>query len=171
MMPYLYREAVRAHERGTPMMRAMMLEFPDDPACDYLDRQYMLGDSVMVAPVFSQAGDVQFYLPEGRWTHLWRNDEVQGGRWHKQQHDFLSLPVYVRDNTLLALGGNNQKPDYAWNEDTAFQLFSLDEGREAVCEVPAADGSVAFTLTAKRNGNTLTVTGNGDAHNWTLSYA
>ena len=76
--------------------------------------------------------------------------------------------MYVRDNTLLALGGNNQKPDYAWNEDTAFQLFSLDEGREAVCEVPAADGSVAFTLTAKRNGNTLTVTGNGDAHNWTL---
>ncbi|MDI5454500.1 ogr/Delta-like zinc finger family protein, partial [Salmonella enterica subsp. enterica serovar Cerro] len=42
-------------------------------------------------------GDVEFYLPEGRWTHLWRNDEVQGSRWHKQQHDFLSLPVYVRD--------------------------------------------------------------------------
>ncbi|MGO0766100.1 hypothetical protein ACTJKU_41575, partial [Citrobacter freundii] len=75
---------------GTPMMRAMMLEFPDDPACDYLDRQYMLGDSVMVAPVFSEAGDVQFYLPEGRWTHMWRNDEVAGSRWHKQQHDFLS---------------------------------------------------------------------------------
>ena len=69
----------------------------------------------MVAPVFSEAGDVQFYLPEGRWTHLWHNDEIQG-RWHKQQHDFMSLPVYVRDNTLLALGNNNQKPDYAWNE-------------------------------------------------------
>lgn len=67
----------------------------------------------MVAPVFSEAGDVEFYLPEGRWTHLWRNDEVQGSRWHKQQHDFLSLPVYVRDNTLLALGNNSQKPDYA----------------------------------------------------------
>jgi alpha-glucosidase (family GH31 glycosyl hydrolase) len=47
------------------MLRAMMLEFPDDPACDYLDRQYMLGDSVLVAPVFSEAGDVQFWLPEG----------------------------------------------------------------------------------------------------------
>lgn len=69
MMPYLYREAARANARGTPMMRAMMMEFPDDPACDYLDRQYMLGDNVMVAPVFTEAGDVQFYLPEGRWTH------------------------------------------------------------------------------------------------------
>ncbi|EBS4284105.1 alpha-xylosidase [Salmonella enterica subsp. enterica serovar Tennessee] len=168
MMPYLYREAARANEAGTPMMRAMMLEFPDDPACDYLDRQYMLGDAVMVAPVFSEAGDVEFYLPEGRWTHLWRNDEVQGSRWHKQQHDFLSLPVYVRDNTLLALGNNSQKPDYAWHEGTAFQLFHLDDGCEAVCEVPATDGSTIFTLQAKRTGNTITVSGEGEARNWTL---
>lgn len=124
LMPYLYRQAALAREFGTPMLRAMMLEFPDDPACDYLDRQYMLGDAVMVAPVFSEVGDVQFYLPEGRWTHLWHNDEIQGSRWHKQQHDFMSLPVYVRDNTLLALGNNNQKPDYAWNARTAFQLFN-----------------------------------------------
>ncbi|EOJ8262600.1 alpha-xylosidase, partial [Salmonella enterica subsp. enterica serovar Brandenburg] len=163
-----YREAARANEAGTPMMRAMMLEFPDDPACDYLDRQYMLGDAVMVAPVFSEAGDVEFYLPEGRWTHLWRNDEVQGSRWHKQQHGFLSLPVYVRDNTLLALGNNSQKPDYAWHEGTAFQLFHLDDGCEAVCEVPATDGSTIFTLQAKRTGNTITVSGEGEARNWTL---
>jgi alpha-D-xyloside xylohydrolase len=115
MMPYLYRQAALANECGTPMLRAMMLEFPDDPACDYLDRQYMLGDSVMVAPVFSESGDVQFYLPEGRWTHLWHNDEIQGSRWHKQVHDMQSLPVYVRGNTLLALGNNSQRPDYAWH--------------------------------------------------------
>ena len=53
------------------------------------------------------------YLPEGRWTHLWHNDELDGSRWHKQQHSFLSLPVYVRDSTLLALGNNDQRPDYA----------------------------------------------------------
>ncbi|WMY74666.1 alpha-xylosidase [Buttiauxella selenatireducens] len=168
MMPYLYRQAAQAAEFGTPMMRSMMLEFPDDPGCDYLDRQYMLGDSVMVAPVFSEAGDVQFYLPEGRWTHLLTNHEAQGSRWHKQQHDFLSLPVYVRDNTLLALGNNDQKPDYAWHEGTAFQLFNLDDGREAICEVPAADGSVIYTLKVKREGNTLMVQGDGQAKDWTL---
>lgn len=168
MMPYLYRQAAFAAEFGTPMMRSMMLEFPDDPGCDYLDRQYMLGESVMVAPVFSEAGDVQFYLPEGRWTHLFNNVEAQGSRWHKEQHGFQSLPVYVRDNTLLALGNNDQKPDYAWHEGTAFQLFNLDDGREAICEVPAADGSVIFTLKVKREGNTLTVQGEGQAKDWTL---
>ncbi|EPT7003495.1 alpha-xylosidase [Cronobacter malonaticus] len=168
LMPYLYRQSVSAHECGTPVMRAMMLEFPDDPACDYLDRQYMLGDSVLVAPVFSEAGDVAFYLPPGRWTHLWHNDELDGGRWHKQRHDFLSLPVYVRDNTLLALGNNEQKPDYAWHEGTAFQLFNLADGAEARCEVPAANGETVFTLCVKREGKRLMVEGRGHAVGWTL---
>lgn len=168
LMPYLYRQSVSARECGTPVMRAMMLEFPDDPACDYLDRQYMLGDSVLVAPVFSEAGDVAFYLPPGRWTHLWHNDELDGGRWHKQRHDFLSLPVYVRDNTLLALGNNEQKPDYAWHEGTAFQLFNLADGAEARCEVPAANGETVFTLCVKREGKRITVEGRGNATGWTL---
>ncbi|EQA5672106.1 alpha-xylosidase [Cronobacter malonaticus] len=168
LMPYLYRQSVSARECGTPVMRAMMLEFPDDPACDYLDRQYMLGDSVLVAPVFSEAGDVAFYLPPGRWTHLWHNDELDGGRWHKQRHDFLSLPVYVRDNTLLALGNNEQKPDYAWHEGTAFQLFNLADGAKARCEVPAANGETVFTLCAKREGKRITVEGRGNATGWTL---
>ncbi|NTX70992.1 alpha-xylosidase [Lelliottia amnigena] len=168
MMPYLYRQAALARECGTPMLRAMMLEFPDDPACDYLDRQYMLGDSIAVAPVFTSAGDVQFYLPEGRWTHLWHNDEVQGSRWHTQQHDFQSLPVYVRENTLLALGNNRQKPDYAWNDGTQFQLFSLADGCTATSEVPAADGSVVFTLVASRIGDKVTFSARGKALNWSI---
>ncbi|ELY2642414.1 alpha-xylosidase [Cronobacter sakazakii] len=168
LMPYLYRQSALAHECGTPVMRAMMLEFPDDPACDYLDRQYMLGDSVLVAPVFSEAGDVAFYLPPGRWTHLWHNDELNGGRWHKQRHDFLSLPVYVRGNTLLALGNNEQKPDYAWHEGTAFQLFNLADGAEARCEVPAANGETTFTLCVKREGKRITVEGRGHSTGWTL---
>lgn len=66
LMPYLYPASSQAASHGTPVMRAMMLEFPEDPACDYLDRQYMLGDDLLVAPVFSEEGDVDFYLPQGR---------------------------------------------------------------------------------------------------------
>ncbi|MFO6425780.1 hypothetical protein ACLBOM_03115 [Escherichia coli] len=104
MMPYLYREAARANAWGTPMMRAMMMEFPDDPACDYLDRQYMLGDNVMVAPVFTEAGDVQFYLPEGRWTHLWHNDELDGSRWQETAAQLPGVCPFMRVIT----------PDWRW---------------------------------------------------------
>ena len=59
------------------MLRAMLLEFPDDPTCATLDRQYMLGDSLLVAPVFSADGWVEYYVPEGRWTHYLSGEVVE----------------------------------------------------------------------------------------------
>jgi alpha-D-xyloside xylohydrolase len=104
LMPYLWSMAVEAHEKGIPMMRAMHLEFPNDPACESLDRQYMLGDSLLVAPVFSPQGEVTFYVPEGRWTSLLDGSVVEGPGWKTQTHGNQSLPLYVRPNSLLPLG-------------------------------------------------------------------
>ena len=81
----------------------MLLEFPDDPACDYLDRQYMLGDSLLVAPVFSPDGEVDYYLPAGRWTNFFTGEVVDGPRWVREMHSMLSLPLMVRPNSVLAV--------------------------------------------------------------------
>ncbi|OFS12892.1 MULTISPECIES: alpha-xylosidase [Hafnia] len=167
LMPYLYAASAQAAETGSPVMRAMMLEFPDDPGCDYLDRQYMLGDSLLVAPVFSENGDVSVYLPTGRWTHLYTNQEVTGG-WRKERHDFNSLPLYVRPNSLIAIGNNSQKPDYDYTDSTAFHLFALEDGALAQAVIPAADGSTQFTLNVRREGKQLHVSGTGNARNWSL---
>src|SRR3954449_860160 len=61
LMPYLYEAARTAHTEGVPMMRAMVLEFPDDPGCAHLERQYMLGSDLLVAPVFNDEGEVSYY--------------------------------------------------------------------------------------------------------------
>lgn len=167
LMPYLYAASAQAAETGSPVMRAMMLEFPDDPGCDYLDRQYMLGDSLLVAPVFSENGDVSVYLPTGRWTHLYTNQEVTGG-WRKERHDFNSLPLYVRPNSLISIGNNSQKPDYDYADSTAFHLFALEDGALAQAVIPAADGSTQFTLNVRREGKQLHVSGTGNARNWSL---
>jgi alpha-D-xyloside xylohydrolase len=82
LMPYLFAQACKTHMQGIPMMRAMVLEYPNDPVCAQLDRQYLLGDSVLVAPIFNEEGKAQFYLPEGRWTHLLDNEELVGGRYY-----------------------------------------------------------------------------------------
>ncbi len=84
LMPYLYGAAVQAHELGLPTLRAMMLEFPDDPGCDYLDRQYMLGGSLLVAPVFRHDNVVDYYLPAGRWTHFLTGETAVGGSWRRE---------------------------------------------------------------------------------------
>jgi len=168
LMPYLYPASSQAASHGTPVMRAMMLEFPEDPACDYLDRQYMLGDDLLVAPVFSEEGDVDFYMPQGRWTHLLNNEVAEGSRWHRQQHGFDSLPLYVRPNTLLALGSNDQKPDYDYSQQTEFHLFELEDGAVAESTITDLSGKKIFSLSAARNGNTITLTCEGDAPGWTI---
>ena len=128
LMPYLFHTAVQASEQGVPSMRAMFLEFPEDPAVEMLDRQYMLGDSLLVAPVFSENGDVKYYLPKGRWTHLLTGETVDGGTWRKETYDFLGLPLFVRGNSFLALGANDTRPEYDYADGVELGLYALEDG-------------------------------------------
>jgi alpha-D-xyloside xylohydrolase len=99
LMPYILKMSEITHREGIPMMRPMMMEFPEDPACLYLDRQYMLGESILVAPIFNADGIADFYLPEGKWTSLITGESVQGGSWRSERHGYTSLPLYIREST------------------------------------------------------------------------
>jgi alpha-D-xyloside xylohydrolase len=153
LMPYLWQKALEAHQQGIPMMRAMLLEFPGDPACDTLDRQFMLGDSLLVAPVLSADGEVSYYLPDGTWTHLLSGDIRSGGKWYREKYDLLSLPLFVRGGTLLALGANEQRPDYDYTDHTTFRLHALADGATASAQVSAPTGGATFTCRVERRGS------------------
>lgn len=157
LMPYLWSAAVEAHREGVPTLRAMLLEFPDDPACETLDRQYLLGPSLLVAPVFSEDGSVDYYLPAGRWTHLLTGEVQTGGCWQRARHDFLSLPLFVRPGTILALGARDDRPDYEFAAGVTFRVYELADGAGAACEVPALDGGSAARCTVQRRGSVLDV--------------
>jgi alpha-D-xyloside xylohydrolase len=152
LMPYLYGAAIEAHREGIPMMRAMVLEFPNDRACDTLDGQYLLGGSLLVAPVFTSDGGADYYLPEGRWTHLLTGEVRAGPHWHRAQHDFLSLPLFVRPGSILALGACEDRPDYDYAANVTFSIFELAENTTLTCEVPTTHGEPAVRLTVTRQG-------------------
>lgn len=151
LMPYLYRMAVEAHECGMPMMRPMMLEFPEDPACEYLDRQYMLGDRILVAPVFDPKGEVTYYLPEGTWYHLLTGEKVVGGGWRKETYDFLSLPLFVRGGTVLPVGACDSRAEYDFAKEVELRAYGLAEGQNFSLQIPAPDGTpdAEYTVTRK----------------------
>jgi len=158
LMPYLYAAAVETHREGVPMMRAMALEFPNDPACDTLDRQYLLGGALLVAPVFSADGWVDYYLPEGRWTHLLTGEVQTGPRWRRAQHDFLSLPLFVRPGSILALGARDDHPDYDYAADVTFRVYEPADGATLTCDVPTSQGAPSMRLTVTRSGRRVTAT-------------
>ncbi|PJC85607.1 alpha-xylosidase [Vibrio sp. HA2012] len=168
LMPYLYSMAHQAKETGIPMMRAMWLEFENDLTTHTLDLQYMLGDSLLVAPVFSEKGDVSYYLPEGEWTHLLTGKVVKGGKWHKETYDFMSLPLYVRPNTLLASSINQTEVDYDFIANAQFHLYQLSEGCTAHSKIINSDNKKEVNVCVTRNLTELEVTIEGEIKNLTL---
>lgn len=148
LMPYLYAQAVKAHEEGIPMMRPMMMEFPEDFTCATLDRQYMLGDSLLVAPVFREDGQVSYYLPEGKWTNYLTGDVKEGGRWYTEIFDYFHLPLMVRQNSILAVGANDRKPDYDYTDGTTLRIYQPQNGAELECFIPSMDGQEKIAVKA-----------------------
>jgi len=156
LMPYVFTKAVYATKTGIPVMRAMVLEFEKDRNAHTLDRQYMLGESILVAPVFTESGITEYYLPEGCWTHLLSNETRVGGKWYNEYYDFFSLPLFVRENTILPIGGTISCPDYDYGRDVTLNVFNLTGKTE--CTVYGSDSNRLFTVKGERNGNKLSFT-------------
>jgi alpha-D-xyloside xylohydrolase len=132
--------AAEAHETGAPMLRPMLLEFPEDRACEYLDRQYMLGDRLLVAPVFDEEGRVDYYLPEGDWYSLITDEKLEGGAWRCEKHGFMSLPLLVRGGTVLPVGKCDMSTEYDFADGVELRAYGLKEGEVYSLRIPAQDG-------------------------------
>ena len=135
LMPYLWAQAVESVRDGIPMMRPMLLEFPEDEMSWYLDRQYVFGSSLLVAPVFRKDGICRFYLPLGSWTHLLTGRSYIGGNWYTEKYDAHSLPVFVRQGTILIRGTQTDgSADYDDRKSARICLYDIPmEGAEASC--------------------------------------
>ena len=148
LMPYIYRMAAIAHEKGTPVCRPMPFAYPDDRACQYLDLQYMFGESILVAPIFNDQSIGECYLPDGKWISLLDSEVLEGGKWHRKKYSYLDFPVFVRENSLLAIGSHDERPDYDYTEDVTFRYYLPEDGASASCEVPDENGKIVLSAKA-----------------------
>ncbi|MBL7262164.1 alpha-xylosidase [Paractinoplanes lichenicola] len=164
LMPYLFEAARQAHEQGLPVMRPMILGFPDDPAVTHLDRQYLLGGDLLVAPVFSEGGEVSYYVPAGQWTRFANGEVVEGPGWRHETHGFDSVPLLVRPGAVLPIGNRTDRPDYEFADGVTLRLFSPAEGTTTV-----RVGESVFTVT--RDGTAIRVDRDGPDLPWRVEIA
>ena len=168
LMPYLYGQAVLAHEKGTPVLRPMLLDFPEDRACDCLDRQYMFGSSLLVAPIFKESGEVDYYLPKGTWINLITGEKKEGNTWVKETHDYHSLPLMIRENTILPMGTNEEEASYDYADGVVLVLSEFTDGGQAEVTIPDTKGNKVMKVTAQRQGDVITVHAEGGNGNFTV---
>ncbi|HET6826082.1 MAG TPA: alpha-xylosidase [Amnibacterium sp.] len=159
LAPYLIEAGRQAAASGLPVMRPMVVAFPDDPTAAHLDRQYLLGPDLLVAPVFTASGDVEFYLPAGAWTSLLTGERVQGGSWRRERHGFESLPLYVREGAVLPLGAREDRPDTDHLDGLTLRAFPGAAGTTTV-----RVGDATFTVETTDDA----VTASGQDGPWSL---
>ena len=162
LMPYIYQTSVHASKTGIPTMRSMVLEYTDDKNCHYLDKQYMFGDSLLVAPIFNDESRAEYYLPKGIWTNFFTGKEYKGGTWIEENHSYLSIPLMVRENSIIAVGAHDDKPDYDYADNCELRVYALHDGAKADTVVYGMENVAELSVSVKRQGHTIIVTSEGD---------
>jgi alpha-D-xyloside xylohydrolase len=148
----------------------MALEFPGDPGCTHLDRQYMLGDDLLVAPVLSADGAVSYYVPAGTWTSFLTGEQVTGPRWVTERHGFRSVPLLARPGAVIPVGAVDDRPDYDYADGVTLRLYEIPDGARVTTVI--APGGQEFVTT--RAGNVIRVeaaAGGDAAGNWQVWHA
>jgi len=142
LFPYIYTCARVAHDNGLPLMRAMMLEFPDDKTCENLNSQFMFGSELLVAPVMEESASMKkIYLPKGEWIDFNSNQTISSqGHWINCEVDLSTIPIFVKSGSVIpfmpVMQYIGQRPDYPLILD----IFPAGINKKAMFEVYEDDG-------------------------------
>ena len=100
LMPYIYAQAKDCTERGLPMVRALFIEYPDDPGSWLIDNEYLFGSDMLVAPLFEDASNRNVYLPPGEWVD-YQTDKSYSAGWYNIEAGKIPIVVLVRDSSII----------------------------------------------------------------------
>lgn len=137
LIPFYYSLAYEAHETGAPLMRPLLMEFPDDPKIANLSDQWLMGRGLMAAPILQQGGKRTVYLPKDSWFRFNTSERLDGGQTLNVSAALDEIPVYVRAGTILPLGPVIQHTDDLPGGPLEVQVYP---GRDATFAFVEDDG-------------------------------
>ena len=144
LIPYLYSEGARAYEEG----RSLMIPHGNF-ALQGKRWNYRLGDSLFVAAITEEGGNVDFTLPDGQWEDLWTGEIYQGGKTYERVYSLESYPVFVKKGTILPLEGLEACEDRGFNiprDFTCLRVFPVDQGAFHLYEEGGQGAEVALHM-------------------------
>jgi alpha-D-xyloside xylohydrolase len=160
LLPYIYSEAVECVRSSTPMMRALVLDFQDDPTTYAIDDEYLFGRSILVAPILDATESRGVYLPRGAWVDLRSFEKLEGGRWIDVDAPLDVLPMYARAGAIIPSGPVMQHVGERRSDPLTLDLYHPgDTGTYTVHDEAGPDVDVAY----RASGRELVVTVHGAA--------
>ncbi len=168
LMPYIYAQAKHSSERGLPMLRAMFVEYPDDPGSWLVDDQYLFGSSVLVAPLFEDVTERNVYLPPGKWIDYQTRKVYEGG-WHRVKAGDIPVVILIRDGTVLphiALAQSTKDMDWSRLD---LQVYSTTGSAEGKVYLPEETDIKTVKVVKRGNGYVLENDPYGGKVKWNIT--
>ena len=127
MLPYIYTAVHQACTSGIPVMRALVMDFPQDPAVRNISDQYLFGPEILVAPIMQEgATQRKVYLPAGAWTDFWNEATYCGPQWIEISAPLDRLPLFVRQGAIIPMG-----PDLQYSSQRSLDPLTIEIYRGA----------------------------------------
>src|SRR6185436_1964861 len=159
LMPYLYSAAVESAATGAPLMRALLVDSPDDPAAWLADLEYRLGRDLLVAPMTDPDGTRTVYFPDGEWVDWWSGEVRPGHRHASVTQPLTRVPLFARRGAVIPV---TEVRDTVGDEpfaDITLLCFDVTETARTVIH----DVNGPTTVAAVRDGDRLQITVDGPA--------
>jgi alpha-D-xyloside xylohydrolase len=147
LMPYVYAQAKDCSDRGLPMLRALFVEYPDDPGSWLVDNEYLFGSDMLVAPLFEDVTARDVYLPPGKWID-YQSGKVYAGGWNHVEAGDIPAVILVRDGAAI--------PHMKLAQSTAFMDWSALEMVVYTADSSNAQGLVCLPSDMQLHKVTLT---------------
>jgi alpha-glucosidase len=135
LLPFLYTEFYKSSVSGLPIMRPLMLNYPDDKTTYNIDTQFMLGDDLLISPVLEEGATTrQMYLPSGEWYDFWTREKISGGKWMNAKAPIDHVPVFVKAGAVIPMQQVVQYTDESPADPLTFEIFlPLYGGTSGMC--------------------------------------
>jgi alpha-D-xyloside xylohydrolase len=152
-IPYLYSSFAKYYFEGIPPFRALVMDYPLDENTYNIDDQYMMGDSILVAPVVEGESSREVYLPQGNWHDFWSNKKYEGGQKYTIEAPLEIIPVFVKEGSMIPLA----EPVEFITKDTCFDVTVRGYGDNLEGIKLYEDDGVTFDF-EKGTYNTIEIT-------------
>ena len=127
LMPYIYAQAKDSAGRGLPMLRALFLEYPDDPTSWLVDDEYLFGSDLLVAPLMEEGSSRKVYLPPGAWVDYQSGKVYRGAQWHSLTAGRIPIILLVKDHSAIPLARVAQSTaEIDWKQ-IELRVFNTDQ--------------------------------------------
>lgn len=155
LMPYIYAQALHSARNGLPVLRALFIEFPEDPGAWLVDDAYMFGSDMLVAPLLEAGTGRNVYLPAGKWID-YQTGKTYGAGWHFIESGEIDIIVMVREGSVIPhIALAQTTDDMDWSKIELHVFSESGEVAEGMFALPETDELKTLQLTRTGEGFVL----------------